>query len=123
VASPLILVADDEPNIRETIAFILEMEGFTVATAADGETALAAVRARKPAVVLLDAMMPGQDGFEVCRRIKADEGLRSVRVIMLTALGQQADRERALTEGADCYMRKPFDEEELLALLRNWTTG
>jgi CheY-like chemotaxis protein len=121
VAEPLVLVVDDEPNILETLSFVLEMEGFRVATAEDGEEALAQVAALRPPVVVLDAMMPRRDGFDVCRTIKADPGLAGVHVVMLTAMGQKADRERALAAGADHFMTKPFDEEELLALLRRLT--
>jgi CheY-like chemotaxis protein len=121
VGEPLVLVVDDEPNILETLSFVLEMEGFRVATAEDGEQALARVAALHPPVVVLDAMMPRRDGFDVCRTIKADPGLAGVHVVMLTAMGQKADRERALAAGADHFMTKPFDEEELLALLRRLT--
>jgi len=121
VAEPLVLVVDDEPNILETISFVLEMEGFRVATAEDGEEALAQIAALRPPVVVLDAMMPRRDGFDVCRTIKADPVLVGVHVVMLTAMGQKADRERALAAGADHFMTKPFDEEELLALLRRLT--
>ena len=118
---PLVLVVDDEPHIRETISFILEMEGFRVETAGDGEAALEAVTRLRPRVVLLDAMMPRRDGFDVCRTIRSTPGLEGVRVIVLTALGQRADRERALAAGADHYVSKPFDEQALLALLRELT--
>lgn len=121
MADPLVLVVDDEPNIVETLSFVLEMEGFRVATAEDGEQALAQVAALRPPVVVLDAMMPRRDGFDVCRTIKADPGLAGVHVVMLTAMGQKADRERAIAAGADHFMTKPFDEEELLALLRRLT--
>jgi two-component system phosphate regulon response regulator PhoB len=123
VSEPLVLVVDDEPAIRETVSFILEVEGFRVATAADGEEALAMVRQLRPPVVLLDAMMPRRDGFEVCRLIKQSPELRRVRVVMLTALGQKTDRERALAAGADHFITKPFDDIELLALLRSLTAG
>ena len=79
-----------------------------------------AATAQKPQVVL-DAMMPRRDGFDVCRTIKADPSLAGVHVVMLTAMGQKADRERALAAGADHFMTKPFDEEELLTLLRRLT--
>ena len=118
---PLVLVVDDEPHIRETISFILEMEGFRVETAGDGEEALDAVARLRPRVVLLDAMMPRRDGFDVCRTIRATPELADVRVIVLTALGQQTDRERALAAGADHYVSKPFDEQALLELLRELT--
>lgn len=122
VAEPLVLLVDDEPNIRETVSFILEMEGFRVVTAEDGEEGLEKIRALKPPVVLLDAMMPRRDGFDVCRTVKADPELAGVKVIMLTALGQKADQERGQAAGADYYVTKPFDEEELLALLLKLTS-
>lgn len=120
---PLVLVVDDEPNIRETISFILQMEGFRVATAGDGESGLAEIGRLRPPIVLLDAMMPRRDGFEVCRAVRSDPSLAQVRIVMVTALGQQADRERAMAAGADHYVTKPFDEDELLALLRTLAGG
>lgn len=110
----LVLVADDEPNIRETISFILEMEGFQVVLAEDGVSAWEKIVALRPQVVLLDAMMPRLDGFSVCGRVRSEASLAGVRIVMVTALGQRADRERALAAGADRYVPKPFDEEELL---------
>lgn len=121
MSKPLVLVADDEPSIRETVSFILEMEGFAVAVAEDGEQALEAIRRLRPPVVLLDGMMPRRDGFDVCRQVKADPDLATVKIVMLTALGQKTDREKAIAAGADVYITKPFDEEELLALLRRFT--
>ena len=117
----LVLIVDDEPNIRETISFILEMEGFAVATADDGEQGLEAVRRLRPPVVLLDAMMPKRDGYDVCRSIKSDPELAATHVVMLTAMGQKRDRDRAHDAGADHFVTKPFDEAELLALLRRLT--
>lgn len=117
-ARPLVLLVDDEPNIRETLSFILEMEGFEVATAEDGRAGLDLARRLCPPVMLLDAMLPQLDGFSVCRQLKADSATAATRVIMLTALGQRTDRERAFAAGADYYLSKPFDEDELLALLR-----
>jgi CheY-like chemotaxis protein len=121
MASPLVLLVDDEPNIRETLSFLLEMEGFRVVTASDGEEGLAKIRVFKPPVVLLDAMMPRRDGFDVCRMVKGDPGLSNVKVVILTALGQKADQEKGKAAGADFYVTKPFDEDELLALLRRLT--
>ena len=117
----LVLIVDDEPNIRETISFILEMEGFAVATADDGEQGLEAVRRLRPPVVLLDAMMPKRDGYDVCRSIKSDPELAATHVVMLTAMGQKRDRDRAHDAGADHFVTKPFDEGELLALLGGLT--
>jgi DNA-binding response OmpR family regulator len=117
MSEPLILLVDDEPNILETVAFILEMEGFRVVTAEDGDEAVEQVRRLQPPVVLLDAMIPRRDGFDVCRTIKSDPELSGTTVVMHTACGQRADRERAVAAGADYYVTKPFDEEELVALL------
>jgi CheY-like chemotaxis protein len=123
MSSPLVLVVDDEPSIRETIGFILEMEGFAVATAEDGEAGLTAIRRLRPPVVLLDAMMPRRDGYDVCRAVKNDPALAGVHVVMLTAMGQKRDRERGLAAGADHFVSKPFDEAELLSLLRRLTAA
>jgi CheY-like chemotaxis protein len=123
MGGPLVLVVDDEPSIRETIGFILEMEGFRVATAEDGERGLEAIRRLRPPVVLLDAMMPKRDGYDVCRTVKDDPELAAVHVVMLTAMGQKRDRERGLAAGADHFVSKPFDEAELLSLLRRLTAA
>jgi CheY-like chemotaxis protein len=121
VAEPLILLVDDEPSIRETVSFILEMEGYRVVTAENGEDALEQIRRLLPPVVLLDAMMPRRDGFDVCRTVKSDPKLAPTKIVMLTALGQKADQERAMAAGADFYVTKPFDEEDLLTLLGRLT--
>ncbi len=117
-----ILLVDDEPNIRETLGFLLEMEGFEVVAAEDGERGLVRAKELRPKLVLLDAMMPGIDGYEVCRRIRSDPVLSRTVVIMVTAMGQAADRERALEAGADHYVTKPFDDEALIALVRRCLT-
>jgi two-component system, OmpR family, response regulator len=122
VSGALVLIVDDEPSIRETVGFILEMEGFSVAMAEDGDQALAEVARLRPPVVLLDAMMPRRDGFDVCRTIKGDAALAATHVVMLTAMGQKRDRERAREAGADHFITKPFDESELLSLLRRLTS-
>jgi CheY-like chemotaxis protein len=121
VAEPLILLVDDEPSIRETVSFILEMEGYRVVTAENGDEALEQIRRLQPPVVLLDAMMPRRDGFDVCRTVKSDPKLATIKIVMLTALGQKTDQERAMAAGADFYVTKPFDEEDLLALLGRLT--
>ncbi|MFT4570127.1 MAG: DNA-binding response OmpR family regulator [Hyphomicrobiaceae bacterium] len=113
-----VVLVDDEPNIRETIAFILDAEGVEVETAADGVAGLDAVRRVRPKVVLLDVMMPRMDGYGVCRAIRADEGLRGVYIIILTAKGQKSDEAKALECGADQYLSKPFDDEVVLGLIQ-----
>jgi two-component system OmpR family response regulator len=107
-----ILVVDDEPNILQFLELGLHNEGFEVQTAADGITAITLLRQFQPHVVILDVMMPGMDGFEVCRMLKRTE---NVAVIMLTARDEVDDRVKGLTLGADDYMVKPFSFEELLA--------
>lgn len=118
-----VLVVDDEPSIRETLSFILEMEGFTVDVAADGEEALVKVQQTTPRVVLLDVMMPKKDGYRVCEEIKKDHKTAATKVVILTAMGQAADRARALAVGADAYVSKPFDEDSLIALLHRLLSG
>lgn len=112
-----LLVVDDEPSILETTRFILECEGYTVLTARDGEEALATIRRERPPIVLLDVMIPKLNGFEVCRQIRRDPALKETFVLILTARGQKADEAMALEAGADTYMRKPFDDEEILACI------
>ncbi|NLW92808.1 MAG: response regulator transcription factor [Syntrophomonadaceae bacterium] len=107
-----ILVVDDEPNILQFLEMGLQNEGFEVQTAQDGMTAMTLIKAFQPHVVVLDVMMPGMDGFEVCRLLKKSE---NVAVIMLTARDEVDDRVKGLTIGADDYMVKPFSFEELLA--------
>lgn len=116
-----ILIADDEPHLRLLIEQSLEEledEGVAIVTAADGEQALAAIEAEKPDLIILDVMMPKMNGFDVCERVKSDEKLRSSYVILLTAKGQEYDRQHGQTVGANRYMTKPFDPDELLVIAR-----
>ncbi|NOU98154.1 response regulator [Paenibacillus sp. LMG 31456] len=107
-----ILLVDDEPNIVQFLELGLQNEGFEVQSANDGMTAISMMKQFQPHVAILDVMMPGMDGFEVCRMIKKTE---NVAVIMLTAKDEVDDRVKGLTLGADDYMIKPFSFEELLA--------
>ena len=111
-------LAEDEPNIAESLIFLLERAGFDVAAMSDGQAALAAALAEPPDVMILDVMLPGLDGFEVLRRLRADDRGASVPVIMLTAKGQRADREAALGVGADLFMTKPFSNAQLIEAVR-----
>ncbi len=115
--SKTVVVIDDSPSIRETIAFILQSEGFEVYTAVNGREGLELVRSVRPRAVLLDAMMPEMDGFDVCRQIRGDGELASTQVIMLTTMGMEVDRERALNAGVNHFLTKPFDDEQVLELL------
>jgi len=113
-----ILVADDEVHIVELVRVSLEEFGIEVLEAPDGEAALAAARRYRPEIVLLDVMMPRVDGFEVCRRLKADPLTRGVIVIMFTAKATEADRQRAREVGAQGYVTKPFSPLQLASVVR-----
>ena len=118
-----IIVVDDSPTIRETISFILEMEGFDVRTAVNGVEGLGLVQDIRHRAVLLDGMMPEMDGFELSRRVRADDSLEGVTLIMLTAMGQKVDEERAQEAGVDHFLTKPFDHDEALELLESFYTA
>ena len=112
---PKILIADDEPNIVTSLEFLLEKNDYEVRVARDGEEALRLVESFLPSLVLLDAMMPLRNGFEICRRIRENPALQRIKIVMLTARGRDADREKGLALGADAYVTKPFSTKELLA--------
>ena len=116
-----ILIAEDELHIRlliEQSIEELEDEGVQILTASDGEQALAAIRAERPDLVLLDVMMPKMNGFEVCEQIRQEPDLAAVEVVMLTAKGQEYDRKRGREAGVDQYLTKPFNPDQLLAIAR-----
>jgi DNA-binding response OmpR family regulator len=115
VATRRVLVVDDEPMVREVLARYLELDGFRVATADDGEQALAAFATEVPDLVVLDLMLPRIDGLEVFQRIRA---LAETPVIMLTARGDETDRIVGLELGADDYVTKPFSPREVIARVR-----
>src|SRR3954469_19881686 len=108
-----ILVIDDEPYILRSLSYLLTREGYRVETASNGEEGLARVRKLSPPLVFLDIMMPIMNGYEVCEQVKQDPALAGTYVIMLSAKGQQIDRERGLLGGADEYMTKPFSPREI----------
>lgn len=114
-----ILVADDEPHIRRILQYLLEQEGYEVVVATDGEDALREVDRCAPDLVLLDVMMPRLDGFSVLRSIRASLETARLPVILLTAKGQSDEKVRGLRGGANDYVTKPFDQEELLLRIHN----
>ena len=117
-----VLIVDDEQHIRLLIEQTLEDlldEGVELYTAADGEEALAAIEAQRPDLVFLDVMMPRRNGLEVCRAVRGELGLADTHIVLLTAKGQAHDREEGLAAGANEYLTKPFDPDELLALARS----
>lgn len=113
-----LLIVDDEAHIRMLIGQTLEEledEGVNFFTAENGEQALEIIQQEKPQLVFLDVMMPKMNGMEVCRRVKKELGLNDVFIILLTAKGQELDRQKGQEVGADVYMTKPFDPEAILS--------
>jgi DNA-binding response OmpR family regulator len=103
-----ILVVDDEPNVVRTLTFVLKKEGYEVSSAANGEEAIAKVHESKPSLMFLDVMMPKKNGYEVCQEIKSDSSFNDIHIVMLSAKGQEGDKEKALNLGANEFMTKPF---------------
>jgi DNA-binding response OmpR family regulator len=116
-----LLIVDDEAHIRMLIGQTLEEledEGVNFFTAENGEQALEIIQTEKPQLVFLDVMMPKMNGMEVCRRVKKELGLNDVFIVLLTAKGQELDRQKGQEVGADVYMTKPFDPEKILEKAR-----
>ena len=109
-----ILVVEDEPNIVESLSFLMKKAGFVVRVARDGNTAIRTIESEAPDLVLLDIMMPRRDGYEVCRTIRANPDWDHVRIIMLSAKGRDFDRRKGLELGADDYITKPFSTREIV---------
>ena len=113
-----ILIVDDEAHIRMLIEQTLEEledKGVELLTASNGEEALESIQSEKPALVFLDVMMPKKSGFDVCQTVKKELGMNDVFIVLLTAKGQEYDKQKGQEVGADLYMTKPFDPDELLA--------
>jgi two-component system, OmpR family, alkaline phosphatase synthesis response regulator PhoP len=113
-----VLIVDDEQNIVISLEFMMKREGYEVSIAQDGQEAIEMIRAEMPDLVLLDVMMPKKSGFEVCQEVRADPGLRSVRILMLTAKGRETEVAKGLAVGADAYITKPFSTKELVERVR-----
>ncbi|MDF1522026.1 MAG: response regulator [Trueperaceae bacterium] len=113
---PKLLIADDEPHIRLLLTQTLEAledDGVELFVEPDGRAALDRIRSERPEVVFLDVMMPRMNGFDVCAAVKGDPELRHIQVVLLTARGQEVDRQKGADVGADLYLTKPFDPDEL----------
>lgn len=113
-----VLVAEDEPGILESLDFILRRAGWSISTVTDGKAALDAVRDLHPRVMVLDLMLPKRTGFEVLKQMKADKATRDVLVLILTAKGQQRDRQIAEELGADGFVTKPYANDEVIGAVR-----
>lgn len=115
-----VLIVDDEVDLVETIRFPLEMEGYTVLVSYNGEEALNKARKENPDLIILDIMLPKLDGYKVCRLLKFDERYKNIPIIMLTAKAQEKDKIIGTKTGADEYITKPFELEELLEKVRSY---
>lgn len=113
-----VLVIDDEPDLRKLLDYNLSKSGYLALTAKNGETGLELARKQAPHLIVLDVMMPGLDGWEVCRRLRQDPATAGIPVIMLTSKAEEADRVLGLEIGADDYVTKPFGIRELLARIK-----
>jgi two-component system, OmpR family, phosphate regulon response regulator PhoB len=115
---PQILLVEDDPGLVELLSYNLERSAFGVRVATDGETALLMVKEAKPDLMLLDWMLPGVSGLEVCRRLRRGDSTAMLPILILTARGEEADRVRGLDTGADDFMTKPFSVAELVARIK-----
>ena len=113
-----VLIAEDEESIVASLEFLMRQCGFETRVARDGERAIGCLAEFRPDLVLLDIMLPGRSGFEVCRFIRAEQALAGTRVLMLTAKGGGGDEARGLAAGADDYLTKPFSTRELVSRAR-----
>jgi len=118
VKNKKILIVDDEPFILKSLSFVLMKEGFQIETANNGLEAMEKIQKNKPDIVFLDIMMPKKNGMEVCEWIREDPVLKSIYVIILTAKGQELDREKGFSIGADEYMTKPFSPSSVVKRLK-----
>lgn len=113
-----ILIVDDEPHVLRSLGFVLRRAGYAVLEARGGEEALELIMREHPELVFLDIMMPEMDGYEVCRRVKAEQTLADIHVVLLTAKGHEGDRRQGLAAGADEYMTKPFSPSRAVERVR-----
>jgi DNA-binding response OmpR family regulator len=119
MSSQQILVADDEPALLRLLEFVLGRKGYDIHGVATGKAAVEYLISNRPDLVILDVMMPGLDGYEVLSFIRSDESLAGIPVVMLTARAQLDDIQKGLSLGADAYLAKPFDPEELLSVVES----
>ena len=118
-----VLLAEDEPNIVESLTFMLERAGFEVSVESDGRRALDVARTETPDVLVLDVMLPEMDGFEILRQLRSDQRGASLPILMLTAKGQREDREMALKCGADLFITKPFANADIVSAVKKLSDG
>lgn len=115
---PTVLIAEDEETIVESLAFLMEKEGFDVRIATNGQSAIDMISQEIPDMILLDVMMPGRDGFDVARTIRASEQTKHIPILMLTARTREIDRRKGLELGVDDFVTKPFSTRDVVARIK-----
>lgn len=113
-----VMIVEDEPNIVESLSFVFSREGWQVAAALDGETAIERLMSEPPDVLVLDIMLPPLNGFEVLKRLRSEPSLKHLPVLVLTAKGQEKDRHTAMRLGADAFVTKPFSNRDIVQQVR-----
>lgn len=113
-----VLIADDETNLLISLEYLLQRQGYDVSLARDGDQTMEQIRQQQPDLVILDAMLPGQSGFEVCQQVRADPALRHIRIVMLSARARETDVAKGKALGADAYIVKPFSTGDLVNQVR-----
>jgi len=121
--SQRVLVVEDEPNILDSLNFLMKQAGFEVRLARDGDAAMRMIESDAPDLILLDIMLPRRDGFDVCRAIRANPQWKNVRIVMLTAKGREPDRRKGLQLGADDYITKPFSNRDIVERIHRILDG
>ena len=116
--SKKVLIVDDEPGIIVALQFLMEQNGYATMVAFSGEEAMEAVARHRPDLILLDIMLPVVDGFEVCQRVRENPDWNDIRIVLVTALGSEANVTKGLDLGADAYITKPFSNADLVAKVR-----
>jgi DNA-binding response OmpR family regulator len=114
-----VLIVEDDPDIRKVLSMRLEINGFSVVEAEDGQQGLDMVKSKKPELIIMDLMMPKMDGFETCRMIRFDDEIKDIPIIVLSALNEESERKKAFEAGADAYFIKPFDLDLLLNKIKD----
>lgn len=113
-----ILIVDDEPNIVVPLQFLMEQKGYQVRIAENGEEAIETIFRFQPDLILLDIMLPGINGFEVCQTIRENRNLGNIKIVLVTALGREVDMAKGMALGADAYITKPFSNSEIVERVR-----
>jgi len=118
-----VLIVDDETRIVRPLSFLLKRNGYTVDTAYNGDEALEKLNEQHPKLILLDIMIPGKDGYEICSFVKSNEKLKDIHVVMISCKGQKVDKQHAFERGADGYIEKPYSPDDILKIVHQICRG